>query len=92
MPEADTVWLTPLDEMLGYLERAELAVRWQEEQSDSHRAVADSMIEAFTADAADIEAQIGQQALGELLAGHRLWSDWLRDGRVRKFALVAEKG
>ena len=31
------------------------------------------------------------RALEELLAAHRLWSDWLRDGRVRKFAFVAEK-
>jgi|BarGraNGADG00212_1021973.scaffolds.fasta_scaffold84528_2 hypothetical protein len=27
----------------------------------------------------------------ELLAAHRLWSDWLREGRVRKIAFVAEK-
>ena len=46
---------------------------------------------AFAADATDIAAQIGPQALDELLAAHRLWSDWLRDGRVRKFAFVAEK-
>ena len=31
------------------------------------------------------------RALEELLAAHRLWSDWLRDGRVRKLAFVAEK-
>ena len=30
-------------------------------------------------------------ALEELLVAHRLWSDWLREGRVRKLALVAEK-
>ena len=30
-------------------------------------------------------------ALEELLAAHRLWSDWLREGRVRKIAFVAEK-
>ena len=38
-----------------------------------------------------ITAQIGHRALGELLAAHRLWSDWLRSGRVRKIAIVAEK-
>jgi hypothetical protein len=53
--------------------------------------VADALIAAFTADAADIAAQIGQQALDELVAGHRLWSEWLRSGRARKFAMVAEK-
>src|SRR5829696_4896934 len=29
MPDADTVWLTPLDEMISSLERAGLAVTWQ---------------------------------------------------------------
>ena len=91
MPDADTVWLTPLPEMLACLERAGLVVRWQDDCSRSHRAVADSLIAAFAADAADIAAQIGRQALEELLAAHRLWSDWLREGRVRKFAFVAEK-
>ena len=53
--------------------------------------MADSLIDAFTADAADITAQIGGRALEELVAAHRLWSDWLEAGRVRKFAFVAEK-
>ncbi|HEY1523997.1 MAG TPA: methyltransferase domain-containing protein [Solirubrobacteraceae bacterium] len=91
MPDADTVWLTPLPDMLGHLERAGLVVRWQEDHSRSHRAVADSLFDAFAADASDISGQIGQRALEELLAAHRLWSDWLREGRVRKIALVAER-
>jgi hypothetical protein len=49
------------------------------------------LINAFVADAAYIAAQIGHRALEELLAAHRLWSDWLREGRVRKLAFVAEK-
>ena len=93
MPDADTVWLTPaLEEMLTCLERAGLAVRWQEDCSSSHRAVADSLVAAFTADAAAIAEQIGRRTLEELLAAHRLWRDWLHDGRVRKIAFVAEKG
>jgi SAM-dependent methyltransferase len=91
MPDADTVWLTPLAEMLACLERAGLVVRRQDDRSRSHCAVADSLIDAFAADATDIAAQIGSQALAELQAAHRLWSDWLREGRVRKFAFVAEK-
>ena len=51
MPDADTVWLTPLQEMLTSLERVGLVVRWQEDCSRSHRAVADSLINAFAADA-----------------------------------------
>jgi SAM-dependent methyltransferase len=91
MPDADTVWLTPLHEILTRLERAGLVVRWQDDCSRSHRGVADSLINAFAADATDIAAQIGCQALEELVAAHRLWSDWLREGRVRKIAFVAEK-
>jgi SAM-dependent methyltransferase len=91
MPDADTVWLTPLQEMLACLEGVGLVVRWQEECSVSHRAVADSLMTAFAADAADIAAQIGGHALEELLAAHRLWSDWLRRERVCKIAFVTEK-
>ena len=91
MPDADTVWLAPLPGMLTYLERVGLRVRRQEDHSQSHLAVANALIEAFAADAAAISGQIGHRALEELLAAHRLWSDWLREGRVRKIALVAEK-
>jgi SAM-dependent methyltransferase len=91
MPDDDTVWLTPLPEMLTYLERVGLVVRWQDDFSRSHRDVADSLISAFAADAENIAEQIGQQALDELLASHRLWRDWLNDGRVRKIAFVVEK-
>jgi SAM-dependent methyltransferase len=91
MPDADTVWLTPLPEMLRYLERAGLGVRSQHDHSLSHRAVADSLIGAFAADASAIAEQVGHRALEELLAAHQLWSDWLQEGRVRKVALVAEK-
>jgi SAM-dependent methyltransferase len=91
MPDADTVWLTPLDEMLACLERVGLVVRWQDDCSSSHRAVADSLIDAFAADATNIAAEIGHRALDELLAAHRLWSEWLREGRVRKLAFVVEK-
>lgn len=91
MPDADTVWLTPLPEMLAHLKRVGLVVRWQEDWSRQHGAVAESLLDEFRTDAAGIAAQIGDRALKELLAAHELWSDWLRNGRVRKLALVAEK-
>jgi SAM-dependent methyltransferase len=91
MPDADTVWLTPLQEMLAHLQRVGLVVRWQEDCSRSHRAVADSLIDAFAADATNIATEIGRRALEELLVAHRLWSDWLQEGRVRKIAFVAEQ-
>ncbi len=91
MPDADTVWLIPLAEISEMMGEVGLSVSWQQESSQSHLAMVDSLIRAFAAAADEIAAQIGQRAMDELLAAHRLWSDWLRSGRVRKFALVAQK-
>jgi SAM-dependent methyltransferase len=91
MPAADTVWLTPLDEMHALLAQAGLAVRWEEDWSESHREVAMALADAYAADSTAIASRIGHPALDELIAAHRLWSEWLETGRVRKFALVAER-
>jgi SAM-dependent methyltransferase len=91
MPDADTVWLTPLDAMAATLDRAGLAITWQEDHSRAHHATAQALADAFAADAEAIAARIGRGALDDLLAAHRLWIEWLDAGRVRKFALVAER-
>src|SRR4051794_3291519 len=91
MPDADTVWLTPLEALAATLERAGLAITWQEDHSRAHRATAQALTDAFAARAADIAAQIGSRALDDLLAAHRLWIEWLDAGRVRKLALVATR-
>jgi SAM-dependent methyltransferase len=91
MPDADTVWLTPLREMLSCLERVGLRVRWQHECTESHLATIALLSEAFTTESSRIAAHVGHRALEDLLVAHRLWRDWLRDGRVRKIAFVAEK-
>jgi SAM-dependent methyltransferase len=91
MPDADTVWVTPLDEIAGSLERAGLVLTWQEDHSRAHLATARALADAFAADAGEIAAQIGRRALDELLAAHRLWIEWLDQGRVRKLALVVER-
>jgi SAM-dependent methyltransferase len=91
MPAADTVWLTPLDEMHTLLARVGLVVRWEENWSESHRDVAAALTDAYAADSTAIAARIGRRALDDLLAGHRLWAEWLATGRVRKFGLVAER-
>jgi sarcosine/dimethylglycine N-methyltransferase len=91
MPDADTVWLMPLPEMLSSLDRAGLRVLWQDECSESHRVIVDSLVDAFAAGANAIAAQLGRRAVDDLLSSHRIWSDWLREGRARKFAFVVEK-
>jgi SAM-dependent methyltransferase len=90
MPDADTVWLTPLGELAASLERAGLVVTWQADHSRAHRAMAQSLAGALVADAAAIAAQIGRRALDDLIALHQLWIEWLGAGRVRKLALVAQ--
>ena len=91
MPHSDTVRLVPLADLLRSLERVGLRVRWQHDCSRAHQSVVDSLLGAFSAEASQIAAQLGRRALDELLAAHRLWSGWLREGRVRKLALVAER-
>lgn len=91
MPDADTVWLTPLPDMLDCLARHGLRVRRQAECTDAHRTVATSLLAAFDAKAAELAARLGTRAVNDLRAAHRLWRDWLGERRVRKYAVVAER-
>ena len=91
MPGADTVWLIELAELTGILRAAGLTVIWRQEYSSSHHAIATALHHCYRAESAQIADQIGTQATAELITAHRLWSDWLGSGRVRKFAMVAEK-
>jgi hypothetical protein len=91
MPDADTVHLVPLDELLAMLGRVGLEVRRHDDLTEAHAAMGEALTESFAANDPAIRAEIGDQALDELLAAHRLWIDWLRSGRVRKVALVAER-
>ena len=91
MPGADTVWPVELAELTGVLRNAGLTVIWRQEYSSSHHAIATALLRCYRAESLQIAAQIGTQATAELIAAHQLWSDWLGSGRVRKFAMVAEK-
>jgi ubiquinone/menaquinone biosynthesis C-methylase UbiE len=91
MPGADTVWPIQLTKLTGVLREAGLTVTWRLECSSSHQATAAALLRCYRADALQIAAQIGTRATADLITSHRLWSDWLGSGRVRKFAMVAEK-
>jgi SAM-dependent methyltransferase len=91
MPNAETVWPARLDDIAASLERAGLAVTWQEDHSRTHRSTAQALADAFAANAAHIAGQIGGQTLDDLLAAHRLWIEWLDAGRSRKLAVVAKR-
>jgi SAM-dependent methyltransferase len=91
MPGADTVWLIDVAELTGVLRGTGLTVIWQQEVSSSHHAMATALHACYQAESSQIADQIGVKATAELITAHRLWSDWLGSGRVRKFAMVAEK-
>jgi SAM-dependent methyltransferase len=91
MPGADTVWPIELAELTAVLRNAGLTVIWRREYSSSHHAIATALLRCYRADSPHIAGQIGTQATAELITAHELWSDWLGSGRVRKFAMVAEK-
>lgn len=91
MPDAETVWLMDTAALIAALNAVGLTVTWQEECTAAHHATAAALLRSFRTDAADIARGIGARALGDLVAAHRLWCDWFESGRVRKFALVAEK-
>jgi SAM-dependent methyltransferase len=91
MPGADTVWPMELAELTGVLRNAGLTVIWRQECSSSHHAIATALLRAYRADSPQIAGQIGTRATAELITAHQLWSGWLGSGRVRKFAMVAEK-
>jgi sarcosine/dimethylglycine N-methyltransferase len=89
MPDADTVHLLPMAELVALVSGAGLGVTWLRETTASHVAVAGSLLQAYVADAENASALVGTRAVEELLAAHRLWSAWMRSGRVRTFELVA---
>ena len=91
MPGAGTVWLIELADLTGVLREAGLTVIWRQEHSSSHHAIATALLRCYRADSVQLAGQIGTQGTAALITAHRLWSDWLGSGRVRKFAMVAEK-
>src|SRR5690348_9079411 len=91
MPGADTVWPIELAELTGVLREVGLTVIWQQEYSSAHHTTATALLRRYRADSPQIARQIGARATAELITAHQLWSDWLGSGRVRKFAMVAER-
>lgn len=97
MPGSDTVWLTPLPALVADLERSGLRVGWRADLSASHLATVDALVGAYSAVGPGVLAAGGEGAVAGggavagILTAHRTWSRWLRTGRVRKFAVVAEK-
>jgi ubiquinone/menaquinone biosynthesis C-methylase UbiE len=91
MPDADTVSLIDQPSLTTLLHDHGFLVTWHEQRTASHRLVAAALLTSFRTHALEIAGEIGAPALRELIAAHELWTDWLRTGRVRKYALVAHR-
>ncbi|MCZ2836985.1 class I SAM-dependent methyltransferase [Modestobacter sp. VKM Ac-2985] len=91
MPDADTVWPVEMEQLTELLGDAGLVVTRQEECTAAHATTAAALLRSYRADEADIAARVGPQAAADLVAAHELWVTWLGSGRIRKFAVVAEK-
>ena len=91
MPDADTVWLTPLEELRDLLDGVGLVVRWRTIRARRTGHGASRCTTRSPPTRPPSPRRSGAQALDELLAAHRLWIDWLETGRVRKIAFVAER-
>ena len=91
MPAADTVWPIELEELTDVLGNAGMAVTWRQEYSSAHHVMATALLRCYRADSPQIADQIRKPTTAELITAHQLWSDWLGSGRMRKFAMVAEK-
>lgn len=91
MPHADTAWPVPLPEFEALLGAAGLDVEWRDDASAAHGAVAGALAAQFERRRAELAAQLGAEALDELIVAHRLWAEWISAGRIRKFALVARR-
>jgi hypothetical protein len=91
MPAADTVWPVPLLELLAGLRLSGLAVRWVEDRTSAHLEVFRALRQAYAAERTALVEQLGDEPVADLLASHDLWCTWLRERRVRKLAVVAER-
>lgn len=91
MPDADTVWPIPLTELVSRLSGVGLDVRWKQECTRAHRLVAEALRGTFLAERSAIARELGVSTVDDLVAAHGLWCDWMTTGRIRKFAIIAEK-
>lgn len=91
MPDAGTVQLAPLDVVVAQLRAAGLQTYWQQDCSDAHQAVAERLRTQFVKHFDGMAGALGPNAVQALVTTHTRWGEWLRTGRVRKFACAAVK-
>jgi SAM-dependent methyltransferase len=90
VPAGDAIWLIGEAEFVALARAAGFRVRWLEDQTAAHAAVAGRLATAFGDDRGTISVEVGA-AGDEIAVAHARWAHWLSNGRVRKLALVLER-
>ncbi|WP_338537721.1 methyltransferase domain-containing protein [Janibacter terrae] len=91
MPGSDTVWPTPFAHLRADLEAAGLRLVARTDRSLDHARVALALAASYERRAPRLDAVVGAGARRDIVAGHRLWAEWLASGRIRKYCVVAER-
>lgn len=91
MPHADTVWPVGVRELDDLLRTNGFAIAWWRDATRTQLRTVTSLTSAFAARRAELVAGLGEPFVDDLLAAHRLWGRWLRTGRIRKLAVVAQR-
>ncbi|MGA8045164.1 MAG: class I SAM-dependent methyltransferase [Dermatophilaceae bacterium] len=92
MPGSDTVWPITLADLESTLGDVGLRTVWQEDWTRAHQDVARALAASYASLLATMPPGRERDEVAALVDSHRLWAEWLGPGRIRKFAVVAERG
>ena len=68
-----------------------MRIVWQEAWSRSHADTARALAASYANLLVTVPPGPDRDVVVALLDSHRVWAEWLRAGRIRKFAVVAER-
>ena len=91
MPGSDTVWPVTLPALGSALDHAGLRTVWQEDWTSGHADTARALAACYADLLVTVPPGPDREAVATLVDSHRIWEEWLRAGRIRKLAVVAER-
>lgn len=92
MPGSGTVRPVTLADLGSALDGAGLRTVWRQDWTEVHEAVARALAASYANLLATMPAGRDRDAVAALVDSHRLWAEWLGAGRIRKLAVVTERG
>ena len=92
LPGGDQVWFTPEPRFQELLAGAGFRVTWSRDLTAGHADRTRRLAIAFERDRPAIVDAMGEPFWTAIVAQHRTFATWLERGRLRKVAIVAERG